>query len=182
MTVIYSNMGDTDCLLLQRIWVDIPDVNLIEITPESEDWEDMVDNAIANEHDTIIFCGHGTTQGLLFPDYYRGEYIVHMSNVHLINAKNVICIWCNASAFCVQHNLHSFSTSMFISNINEAYDYGLGQTSTEAINGVCRAFHDEVNALLIDHVPLSDWVMRLGAHTDIENTIDTFNRQGLVYI
>ena len=55
-------------------------------------------------------------------------------------------------------------------------------SSMTEINGVCRTFHDEVNALLIDHVPLSDWVMRLGAHTDIENAIDTFNRQGLMYI
>lgn len=182
MTVIYSNMGDTDCLLLQRIWADIPNVNLIEITSDSVDWEDTVDDAIANEHDTIIFAGHGTTQGLLFPDYNRGEYIVHMGNVNLINAKNVICIWCNASSFCVQHDLHSFSSSMFISNINEAYDYGLGQTTTESINETCRAFHDEVNDLLINHIPLSEWVMRLGAHMDINNSIDMFNRQGLMYI
>lgn len=182
MTVIWSNMGDMDCLLLRGIWDGIPDVNLIEITPDSVDWGDVVDDAIANESDTIIFAGHGTTKGLLFPDFGRGEYIVHENNVHLINAKNVICLWCHASSFCSEHNLSSFSSSMFISNINEAQDYCLGNTSTDEINSTCRIFFDEVNGLLINHIPLSEWVMRLGGHMDIDNDIDVFNRQGLLLI
>lgn len=61
MTIIYSNAQDDDCLLLQRVWKDIPNVTLIEITPQSENWEDVVDNAISNEDDTLLFLGHGTT-------------------------------------------------------------------------------------------------------------------------
>ena len=182
MTIIYSNRQDDDCLVLQRVWRNFPDVNVIEITPQSIDWEDIVDNAISNEGDTILFLGHGTTQGLLFPNFDTGEYILHQNNVNLIHARNVICCWCYASSFCNTHRLHSFSTSMFISNVDEAYDNGYCDYSQEQINSIGMRFYDEINNFLQNNVPLSEWVMRLGAHMDIENGIDVFNRQGLTYI
>ncbi len=182
MTIIYSNAQDDDCLVLQRVWRNIPNVNLIEITPQSENWEDVVDNAISNEDDTLLFLGHGTTQGLLFPDFYRGEYILHENNVDLIRASRVICCWCYASSFCYTHHLHSFSTSMFISNVNEAYDNGYYDYDQSKINSNSIRFYDEINYLLINNVPLDEWVMRLGGHMDIENGIDMFNRQALMYI
>lgn len=46
MTIIYSNRQDDDCLVLQRVWSNLPNANVIEITPQSIDWEDVVDNAI----------------------------------------------------------------------------------------------------------------------------------------
>lgn len=182
MTIIYSNAQDDDCLVLQRVWRDIPNVNLIEITPQSENWEDVVDNAISNEDDTLLFLGHGTTQGLLFPNFDRGEYILHENNVNLIRAHRVICCWCYASSFCITHNLHSFSTSMFISNVNEAYDNGYYDYDQSEINSNSIRFFDEINHFLTNNIPLDEWVMRLGAHMDIENGIDVFNRQCLCYI
>ena len=71
---------------------------------------------------------------------------------------------------------------MFVSNVNEAYDNGYYDFSQEQINSVGIRFYDEINNFLINNVPLDDWVMRLGAHMDIENGIDVFNRQGLNYI
>lgn len=182
MTIIYSNRQDDDCLVLQRVWRNFPNANVIEITPQSIDWEDIVDNAISNEDDTLLFLGHGTTQGLLFPNFDTGEYILHENNVSLIHARNVICCWCYASSFCNTHRLHSFSTSMFISNVNEAYDNGYCDYSQEQINSNGERFYDEINNFLHNNVPLNEWVMRLGAHMDIENGIDVFNRQGLTYI
>lgn len=182
MTVIYSNMQDDDCGLLQAVWLTIQNVNVIEITPQSENWEETVDNAISNEDDTLIFLGHGTSQGLLFPNFDRGEYILHENNVGLIHASNVICCWCHASEFCQTHNLHSFSTSMFISNVNEAYDNGIYNYTQSQINYNGTRFYTEVRHLLTNRIPLNEWVMRLGAHMDVENAIDTFNRQGLIYI
>ena len=175
-------MQDDDCLVLQRVWRNIPNVKLIEITPQSDDWEDMVDNAISNEDDTLLFLGHGTSNGLLFPNIERGEYILHENNVNLIHAKNVVCCWCYASNFCQTHHLHSFSTSMFISNVNEAYDNGYYDYDQSYINSNGIRFYDEINSFLLNNVPLNEWVMRLGAHMDIENGIDVFNRQALTYI
>lgn len=182
MTIIYSNRQDDDCLVLQRVWRNIPNANVIEITPQSIDWEDDVDNAIVSEDDTLILLGHGTSLGLLFPNFERGEYIIHENNVNLIHARNVVCCWCYASSFCITNNLHSFSTSMFISNVNEAYDNGYYDYSQEQINQNGIRFYDEINQFLLNNIPLGEWVMRLGAHMDIENGIDVFNRQCLCFI
>lgn len=181
MTIIYSNMQDDDCIILQEVWKNIPNVNLIEITPNSVDWEETVDNAISNENDTLLFLGHGTTQGLLFPNFEKGEYILHENNVNLIHAENVICCWCYASSFCMNHNLHSFATSMFISNEYEAYSNGIYNYSQKEINQNSSRFYTEINNFLLNNIPLNEWVMRLGAHMDIENAIDVFNRQCLSY-
>ena len=47
------------------------------------------------------------------------------------------------------------------------------------LNGM--RFYANLNQLLIDKIPLDQWVMILGAKMDIENEIDVFNRQGLFY-
>lgn len=182
MTVIFANMGDDDCRVLQEMWQGLAVDTFIEINKDSVDWEDSVDEAIAAETDTLIMAGHGTSQGLLFPDFNRGEYIIHMGNVHLIKAKNVICSWCHASSFCANHNLHSFSTSMFISNVNEAYDNYIYDYSQEQINRSCSRFQQNVNELLQNKVPLDQWVMILGAKLDVDDYVDVFNRHGLFYL
>lgn len=172
-------MQDDDCRVLQRVWRNIPNANVIEITPQSENWENTVDDAISAETETLIFLGHGTSLGLLFPDFYRGEYILHENNVNLIRARNVICCWCYASSFCELQQLHAFATSMFISNVGEAYDNCIYGYSQQQINQNGERFYDEINGFLLNDVPLNEWLIRLGAHMDIENAIDVFNRQGL---
>ena len=182
MTVIFSNAQDDDCRTLPKIWEGFDDCNVIEITPQSENWEEMVDEAIAKENDILVFAGHGTENGLLFPDISKGIYILHENNVGLIKAKNVVCIWCYAANFCEVNHLNAFATSMFISNVNEAYDYGIYGYTQDQINSNSKWFDCEVGALLGERVPLNEWVMRLGAHMDADNAIDMFNRQGLTYI
>ena len=86
MTVIYSNFGDMDTQLLQLIWEGLNPDRIIEITHDTEDYEDIVDEALMIENDTLIMCGHGTTQGLLHPNLNSGQYIIHENNVHLIHA------------------------------------------------------------------------------------------------
>lgn len=182
MTIIYSNYLDDDCQTLKEIWKGFDNVNIIEVLPSSTDYEDIVDNAILNETDTLIICGHGTSNGLLFPDIYKGEYIIHENNVYLIKAKRVICTWCYASSFCMKFNsLHCFATSMFISNVDEAYDNGIYGYTQEQINSNSKRFFIEINDLLKNNIPIDEYVMRLGAHMDIENDIDVFNRQCLHY-
>jgi hypothetical protein len=163
------------------MWKDIPNVNIVEITSESFDWEDIVDEAISNEDDTLILAGHGSIYGLLFPDYNYGTYIVHENNVHLIHAKNVIFSFCYASDFLVNNNIHGFATGMFITNEKEAYDNGILNYCQLEININNRQFQNEINWLLRNNISLDRWVMILGAHMDIENSIDVFNRQGLYY-
>jgi hypothetical protein len=157
------------------------DVNIVEITSDTNDFDDIVENAILNELDTLILVGHGTSNGLLAPDYNYGTYIIHQNNVHLINASNVICFLCNASTFVMNNNIRAFATSMFISNVNEAYDNGITNYTQDDINANSIRFCDEINYFIRENIPLSEYVLRLGAHMDIENAIDVFNRQGLFY-
>lgn len=183
MTIIYSNLLDDDCIVLREIWEGFNNVKVKEIVPTSKDYENKIDNAIFNEKDTLICCGHGTSYGLLFPDFNRGEYIIHENNVNLINAKNVIFSWCYASNFAINHPnvTNCFATSMFISNEHEAIDNGIYDYSQDQINANGLRFYQEINYLLKNDIPLNEWVMRLGAHADIENAIDMFNRQILHY-
>lgn len=168
--------------MLQQAWKNIQHTNIIEILPSTDDYEDIVDSAIANEKDTLIFLGHGTTKGLLFPDLYRGAYLIHENNVELVEAKNIICAWCYASSFVQDNGLHNcFATSMFISNEKEAYENLFKDYGQDYINSTSRQFYAEVNELLRNGTPLDQWVMILGARMDIENPVDCFNRQGLYY-
>ena len=122
MTIIFSNNMDPDCQVIKQAWQGLKDINLVEITPDTDDYEDMVNNAIIAEDDTIMFVGHGTSKGLLFPNLYRMEYLLHEFNANLVHAKNIICCWCFASDFVINMNWHNtFATSMFISNTREAY-------------------------------------------------------------
>ena len=182
MTVIFANKHDIDCETLPKIWEGQSNINLIEIGKDTFDWEDKVDEAISNEEDTLIFAGHGTKHGLLFPDFDKGIYILHENNVHLIKAKNVICIWCYAANFCETHNLHAFATSMFISNSSECHDHCIYGYSDDDIKKNSKRFDCELGELLDNKIPLNEWCERMIANMDANNAVDMFNRQGLTYI
>ena len=181
MTIIYSNFRDVDTSSMPLLWRNLPNANVVEITPDMIDvYEDIVDNAISQEEDTIIFCGHGTRNGLLFPDFSRGIYLLHENNINLIKARNIVGIWCYASSFASSYNLHGFFTSMFISNVNEAYDNGFYNASQDDINRISESFFARANELLISNEPVNQWQILIGCQVDLDDEIQTFNYQGLV--
>lgn len=188
MTIIYSNSGDRDTSLLQTIWQGLKIDRLIGISCNDENYEEAVDEALFDEYDTLILCGHGTTQGLLHPNFSSGEYIVHENNVHLIHARNVICLWCYASEFGVTNNLHGFFTGMFISNESEAEQNGItfAQSDYDDIDiDICsyeRYFNSMLNTFLRNNVPLYSWINIL-SHDGINhsNIIGNFNFSRLRY-
>ena len=182
MTTIFSNNEDVDSDVLRGLFSNIPNNNLIEITysMKSTNWFDMVEEAIKNEDDTLILCGHGSHEWLYFPKFE--EYIIHDFNVQLIHARRVICCWCYASSFVQTHNIHNcIASSMFISNVEEAMDNCLYNSTQEGINSVCKQIDSELNWLIRSDIPISEWVMRIGCHLDVENEIDVFNRQGIIF-
>lgn len=180
MTIIFANHLDDDCSTIASLWQNFTDYRLIEILPDTRDADYLVDKAIEQEDDTLILIGHGTTHGLLHPNF-RGEYLIHENNVNLIHANRVICMWCHASTFCDNNGLHCFASSMFISNIQEAYDNCIYESSQEEINSCGRFFYAQLADLIADRIPMQDWIMRLGCAMDTENPVDVFNRQGLWY-
>ena len=164
MTIIYSNFGDQDTQLLQTIWEGLNPDRVIEITRNTEDYEDIVDAALVEESDTLIMCGHGTTQGLLHPNLDSGQYIIHENNAHLIHANNVIASWCYAADFAETHNLHGFFTGMFISNESEAEQHGItfAQSDYNDINIDIAQYETYFNLMvhnfLENNIPLSEWL------------------------
>lgn len=182
MTTIFSNNEDIDCEVLRGLFSDIPGNNVLELTYSmaSTDWMDKVEDALSNEHDTLILCGHGSPNGLYFPRFE--DYVIHDMHVELIHARRVICCWCHASSFVERFNIHNcIATGMFISNVNEAYDNGCYNSTQDDIDSVCRRFDSELKSLICSNVPISEWYMRIGAHMDVDNEIDLFNRQGVIY-
>lgn len=188
MTIIYSNFGDQDTQLLQLIWEGLNPDRIIEITHDTEDYEDIVDAALMSENDTLIMCGHGTTQGLLHPNLNSGQYIIHENNVHLIHARNVIGSWCYAADFAETHHLHGFFTGMFISNKSEAEQYGItfAQSEYDDINIEITQYETYFNLMIHNFlesgVPLSEWVNMLNNDgINHSNIIGYFNFNRMRY-
>ena len=75
-TVIFSNMGDTDTLVLKHIWEGLPNVKVIEVNNHNGPWAKKVDSAILAEKDTLILCGHGYPSGLLSPQMHGEQFLV----------------------------------------------------------------------------------------------------------
>jgi hypothetical protein len=182
MTVIYSNFGDNDTAILPLIWEGLPNVTVIEITRDTDNFEEIVDDAILQETDTILFCGHGSTLGLLHPNLDSGQYILHENNSHLIHANRVIGIWCYASEFAEAQHLNGFFSWMFISNLNEAYEIGLTEAYASDIDMSSRLFAERLNGLLSANVPMNEWVQRLQAQMNLEIPTEVFNYMGLTYL
>ena len=183
MTIIYSNFGDRDCSDLPPIWEGLPDVKVVEITRESlwygdeDDWHTAVDKAIANEKDFILFCGHGTPGGLLAPSW--DDMVLDEHNLNLVKAKNVVGIWCNASSFAVHHKVSGFSSSMFVSNLSEAYMVGIHDTTADSIARNVKRFSMRVNKLIKEKVPVSEWQVNIGAQMDLDDPVEVYNYRGL---
>lgn len=53
--------------------------------------------------------------------------------------------------------------------------------SQKQINNNSKRFHQEINWLLKENIPLDEWVIRLQDNTDKDNAVDVFNRQYLHY-
>lgn len=179
MTVIFSDFGDTDTQVLVSLWKDIPDVNLVHITRNSRNVKDKITKALVSEKDTLLFCGHGTSSGLLSPTW--GDLILNEDNVRYIKAKRVIGIWCHAAQFAELVNLKGFFSSMFISNTREALMENCTKSSAETITQQEILFCNRVNELIRNDVPMDQWLDIL--HTQADKTIDVvrFNYNGLKF-
>lgn len=179
MTIIFSDFGDTDTQVLVNLWKNVPDVNLIHVTRNSRNVKDKIFQALVSEKDTLLFCGHGTSGGLLSPTW--GDLLLNEDNVRYIKAKRVIGIWCHAAQFAESVGLKGFFSSMFISNTHEARLEGCTKSSAATITNQEILFCNRVNQLILKDVPQEQWVQIL--HSQADKTIDVvkFNYDGLRY-
>lgn len=176
MTVIYSDFGDNDTRILRKMWEGM-DAKVVSVT---ESTQKEICDAISNEEDTLLLCGHGTPRGLLHPQY--GYAVNDRMLRENLKARNLIGIWCNASDFARFYDYKGFFSDMFISNSIEAEFNGITGYSDKKIWEDERLFCEKVNILLKEGVPLKAWKDILMESYDIEDEVEDFNYTGLVYL
>ena len=180
-TVIFSNMGDTDTAVLKYIWMGMPKVKVVEITKQTVNAKALVNEAIEQEHDTLIMCGHGTPQGLLNPSFKDGTYLIDRTNKDLIRCNRIIAVWCHAKDFAETYGVKGFWSSMFISNSGEASMNGIKTVSGQSITEQEILFCIRLNELIRNYEPMKTWVDTLREQADYTNPVVKFNYDGLRY-
>lgn len=181
-TVIFSNMGDTDTLVLKHIWEGLPNVKVVEVNNHNGPYSKKVDSAILAEKDTLILCGHGYPSGLLSPQNRGEEFLVSERNIRFIKAKKIIGIWCYASSFAKSMNLNGFFSSMFISNTTEAVINGCTRSDAAIITREEILFGKRLNKLIASDTPMSEWKDKLIDQADMSIDVVRFNYKGLTYL
>lgn len=180
-TVIFSNMGDTDTAVLRYIWMGMPKVKVVEITRDTVNSKQLVNEAIEQEHDTLVMCGHGTGSGLLNPSFKGGAYLIDQSNYRKIKCNRIIAVWCHAKDFAETYGVKGFWSSMFISNSGEASMNGIKSVSGKSITEQEILFCIRLNELIKNYIPMKTWIEKLKAQADYDNEVVQFNYEGLRY-
>ena len=180
-TVIFSNMGDTDTAVLRYIWMGMPKVKVVEITKSTVNAKELVNEAIEQEHDTLIMCGHGTPSGLLNPSFKGGSFLIDQSNYQRIKCNRIIAVWCHAKDFAETYGVKGFWSSMFISNSGEASGQGITTVSGKSITEQEILFCVRLNELIKNYIPMKTWIDKLKAQADYSNAVVQFNYDGLRY-
>jgi hypothetical protein len=106
---------------------------------------------LIKKHDRVVMLGHGTPEGL----FGGFGFLIEENQVPALKAKTVIAIWCHANQFVEKHGLKGFYSGMFISELPEAWLYGIGNTDEQAIE-----FSNDLFAVT------------LGKYVDSDNLLD----------
>ena len=166
MTIIWADWGDSDTRKLQRLWEGVPNVNLVHITKRwNSVMERAVDLAIANEKDTLLFCGHGSSYGLFVPNSLT-EYAIHQMNANLIQAQRV--------------GLHGLFSSMFISNVNEAVDYSI-ITTRDTIHSTNDVIFGIISEYLVGNLTDEECLYKLRCESST-NEVAMFNANSVQFV
>jgi hypothetical protein len=176
-TIVFSNTGDVDTRVLAALWDGIPDARVLDIRPGTPDARRAVDEAISEEEDALVLCGHGSPQGLFDPSVMAGRidlsallrnppFLVDARNAPSIRARRTVGVWCYAAEFAASANLPGFFTGMFVSNPGEAAYVRCPTSDARTITGQEVLFCRRVNELLRSDVPMEDWIPRLNAQAD----------------
>lgn len=145
------------------------------VNPTVEEARDLL---LKSNKDVILF-GHGDCDGLLKSNLK--EHLIDKSFASLLKTRNVIGIWCYASDFADANDLHGFFTSMFVSNVNEAYMLHMFDAEKNTISSELKLFLEKVNKLMRDNVALDKWVMALQNDCDKSLSFVRYNYEALSY-
>ena len=134
----------------------------------------------------IVFCGHGTQDGLLSPSVKQGNklfdannkrFLFDVSMLYLLKGKTVLFFWCYANVFTQRYNLKGFASGMFISDLNECSECCVNATG-EQLNESNRLISDALKALVthpqVETINHLEFILE--RYQSIDNPIVAFNR------
>lgn len=133
---------DRSTTFLKKVYENLDDVTLVQGGVGTFELSDLMET-----HDQIMMMGHGSPYGLLSMGQFDAYgYIVGDSLAdQLAERDNNIFIWCNADEYVNYHKLKGFYTGMFISEPEEAYWMGLGNTPQAEVDESNTWFVESVN-------------------------------------
>lgn len=185
MTVIFSNAGDRDCQTLINLWKNVDNVNIVELTSFKVTSHQEIVDAISKEEDLLVFCGHGSPNGLFNPCWRSGSvYAFTYSDVKYIKAKQVLAIWCYAKNFWLDicDGLNVLTSSMYISNSDEALVNGFPHVSQDYVDETNNSTFAEMNKYILEGLHVREWKDKLMSTLEDDNRIDKYNRMGMTYL
>jgi hypothetical protein len=141
--------------------------------------KEVIDMLTRNPEETTLCFGHGTPNGLFTKDF-KG-YVIDNNMAHLLRNREVIGIWCYAKEYARKHKLKGFFTGMFVSNQCEAECHNFKGHDDDFILEQDKIFSDRINKLLVDKIPLTEWVDLLNEQADKSIDFIKFNYSALTY-
>lgn len=131
------------------------------------------------ENERIYMLGHGSEYGLFGTPKGQPRIIINSKHVDFLRKLECIGVWCNANMFAEKYNLKGLFTGMIISEMEEAYDYGVNTTHEELKEEnekfACRLKY------CIQKYPLNEVPIRMLELDDKKSQLTTFNYQNIYW-
>lgn len=165
--VIHPKDASTDFLskiYLDKGWDIITDIKISKKKLKEE----------IKSHDRIVLLGHGTENGLGVLKNYQINYIIDSNYVYLLREKECVCIWCNADKFVTKYGLTGLYTGMIISEIDEAYMYGI-RTNIDEIEFSNKLFANVISK----YIDIKDIISIKTEYHGVNNEVIMFNEQNI---
>lgn len=135
--------------------------------------------------ETIMMLGHGSDKGLFSrSDDANKEFdriIVGHAHAYYLRKHRLIGIWCHASLFAEAEHLHGLFSGMFISEMEEAVEYGI-ETSPDELSVEMEKFVKRLRYLLDNNVLLHEIPQLIKDMDDVHSPLTEFNYSGIRYL
>lgn len=174
MIVIHMDTME-DTARLKKAYDGLDNVTLLYNPTRNE----VENELIANNDNLVMLLGHGSPYGL-FSRNWCG-FVIDKRNVHLLQDRLVIGIWCYASEFADRCNLHGYFTSMFISNLGEAISLGFPNNDESDIFSEIDYFCEQIHDFIANNTEMDTWVNILQEGCHKEKDFVRFNYEAMTF-
>jgi hypothetical protein len=123
-------------------------------------------------HDRIMMMGHGSPSGLFsvgqFPS--TSGFVIDRGAANLLRLKQCFFLWCHASDFVKDNQLHGFTSGMFISELYEANFCQVAGATQQMVDEQNKLFVEEITRLY--HLPVEEmgYAVVTGAYSTLAKT------------